>query len=412
MKTSIVSRFCLFLSFSLLLLLVSCSSESSITQPQEKSIRNTKPLAKVTTTTIDHSQDTVITLPKSGKQIIISKTISTARIKQLDTYLSTHQISTKTQSNVVPYLPDCTRYYDYYWVFEDQFRGVPGKYLGINNSIVSDAKLHNTYGFNMLLVSNNSDIDAAHSAGFHYDSLMLQLKNLGTAFTTIEAANNGGRHVGSYYIDEPVENGTWALYGLDEVADYVYPKHVILSSYDWASEWYDWPSLTWGDVYGQWINSRSNIYITCDQYHGDCNGSAEDYWGEFHDYYGSGKNLTDWLHVIINNGTGGGHVACPWINENSTSWYDLIHFADGSLAMNKLWLYAYDTGADESALESFCQTASYWGWLLEYTRQFVVVWKCVSPGGCTDCHWPSSGEWTVETSYYTGLTEWATYGNP
>jgi hypothetical protein len=407
MKTSIV----LFVSFCFLLSLpvffVSCSSENSITQPSEKETNVNKSLAKVTSSSIDSTIDTVITIPNSKMQIKISKTTPSDKINQIEKYFSSHNVSTKTQ-NVIPLTQDCTTYYQYTWVLQDQFKGESGKNLGIECNWVSDGALRNTYGFSMLLVSNNTDIDNAHSAGFHYDSLMLQLSNYGGAMNQIDQSNEGGRSVGYYYVDEPDENGnTWSGGQVDEVADYASPyAPLYFSSFKWPTAFYEQP-ITYGQRYSSWLGVSSNLYILCDQYHGDFYGQAEDYWGEFHDYYGGTRNPTDWIHLVINNGMGGGHNT--WTSENSSSWDDLIHFATGSLGMNKLWLYANGTD-DEGLLEGYCQIASFYGWLLEYAKQYVFVWKCQSPNPCTNCNFQEGeGNWYIEDSYYTGPTEWTNY---
>jgi hypothetical protein len=72
MKTLTISLFSFVMLLTLSTLFLSCSSENSITQPPEGAT-NTKPLAKVTTASIDHNKDTLITLPKSGKTIEIEK---------------------------------------------------------------------------------------------------------------------------------------------------------------------------------------------------------------------------------------------------------------------------------------------------------------------------------------------------
>lgn len=173
------------------------------------------------------------------------------------------------------------------------------------------------------------------------------------------------------------------------------------TSYKWpvAPQYYTFLTTTYGDKYSAVLNSYGNEYIMCDQYHGNCFGSAVDYWSKFRDYYGSWNCIMNWLHVDINNGSGGGHVACPYINEESSSWSDLLDYANNN-GINKVWLYAYETG-DENAIVSFCNSAWMSGWLLRLAKRYEIIWRCESPNPCVNCDWFNhKGGWYVAEQYY------------
>jgi|GEM_PF-5587670 hypothetical protein len=95
-----------FLTFSFLLIgfsnfFVSCSGENSLTSPpsekNQKSNTNIMSLCKNLT-----SDDTLITLPQSGKALLVKKDADTNRLKQLDAYIATHVISYKKPTTANP----------------------------------------------------------------------------------------------------------------------------------------------------------------------------------------------------------------------------------------------------------------------------------------------------------------------
>ncbi len=397
---------------SIIFILQSCSNENLVTTPpQPKS--NVNAMNKTSAMKIVSSintDDTVITLPLSKKTIEFKKGTPSDKIALLDKYLSTHKNLPTKRQTVSPNALTCGQYDEYDWEYENQYQAVPGKNLGIWTNDITVWQTYNQYGFTSLFVTSTTDIDSGYADGFSEDNMMWGL-GLPDYAGGITNSTSGGRHVGSYYIDEPIETGKggggWTPTLVLDAASLT-PKPVMLGSYKWpvVPQYYDvLTNTTYGQIYGPLINSANNLYIMCDEYHGNCLGTVEDYWGEFHDYYTSPKNPTDWLNVVDNNGTGGGHNTCN--SENSTSWYDLIHFADGSLGMNTIWLYAENTG-DEQAIASFCYAAWYEGWLLRQQKQILTVWKC-STSPCTSCSYPNSGAWYILESYYTEVSRYVPY---
>ncbi len=113
------------------------------------------------------------------------------------------------------------------------------------------------------------------------------------------------------------------------------------------------------------------------------------------------------MDILANNGNGGGHVACPYINENSNSWFDLLGDANDA-GVNKFWLYASNTG-DENGIKEFCNSAWERGWLLRKQVHEVVIWQCYSADPCNSCGFPDVGRWRVQYSYYVGDPIWVNY---
>ena len=131
MKNSIGSIVFYVILFSISILFVSCSSESTITSPptaKNITTASTTMTKQVAVTT--SSPDTIVFLPVSKKTIDISKGMSAKRIAILDKYLSTHTIPTKTQV-VSPNALSCNLHFDYSWELENQYQSISGKHLGI-----------------------------------------------------------------------------------------------------------------------------------------------------------------------------------------------------------------------------------------------------------------------------------------
>ena len=68
---------------------------------------------------MNHSEDTVITLSKSGKTFIFNKNIPVDKLAKIDEYLTKHNISFSTQT-VQPNLPSCNQHLEQYWELEQR----------------------------------------------------------------------------------------------------------------------------------------------------------------------------------------------------------------------------------------------------------------------------------------------------
>lgn len=227
-----------FALFVLTIILQSCGNENLITAPQESKV-NIKPMAKTVTlptATIDHTIDTIITLPKSKITIVVKKNYPANKIAIMDDYFSTHTISKSPQRhNIKPYYQWCPYHYDSSWVLQNQYASVSGKNLGIWTNYISIYQARNQYGFTSLFVSSVQDIDSAINDGFTNNNLMWGLGSAIGDTAQVNTSTSGGRSVGSYCIDEPWERDNWDDYSMVNIASYVYPKRVMLVSYEWPS---------------------------------------------------------------------------------------------------------------------------------------------------------------------------------
>lgn|ERR1035437_2791285 len=216
-------------------------------------------------------------------------------------------------NKINPMLPACNTHDVTSYILLNQFRSVAGKSLGIMlGANVTYRKAYQTYGFTKAFVGGQTDIDSAIVAGFSHSNLMFGLgDNPYAAYTLVQGYKSS---VGSFYIDEPQEKDTWSYNQIVSVNGNITPMKLFIGSYK------DPPYEDYGI-----ISQISNVYLMCDEYHGDLNGAANDYWDNFRGYYIT-KNISDWISSMINNPSSGATRLCyPW--DHSTSWYDLLNNA-------------------------------------------------------------------------------------
>ncbi len=404
--------FLLIVGFSILF--CSCSSsEIGITSPSieqvQKTISNNISLNKINT------KDTLVYLPLSKKTLRISKDLSAKQIALLDKYLTNHEIPTNNKI-ITPMLEQCGTHTVYGWVYGDKYTPVAGKNLGIWTNYESPAQCHD-YGFNSLFISGdatsvNSVITAATPLGFNTDNLMIGLSRDDYLYDSVLIANTYA--VGKYHIDEPFEHGAFnwnILTTFTKLSNLIFSKNsnaklLIAGYYDPNGNiCCNWNSYSSG--YQALLGlPHNNIFVMCDEYHGNCCGTVDDYWNIFGNYFGTTKNFSNWLSVTANNGDGNTHVDCFYINSKSNSWYDLLGHANRA-GMNEVWLYALGTGNDQG-IKNFSYTAWQLGWLLRQRKYVVVFWQCDTYPCRTYCQWPSeSGDgWYVSGFYYTGAEDY------
>jgi hypothetical protein len=386
-----------FLFFFYSVLFIGCSQENGITGPNLNQGEAMAKVAVVPRVKIDHTTDTVLTLPNSKVTITINKNISMKRIAAIDDYLVAEKTSPKSKSStstiqsLKPNLRFCQ--YEYgaatIWTSQNQYAPISGKYLGIYTDQITFSQACNQYGFSKIYVTSTSDMDNAYRAGFSYSNMMFGLAQ-SSYISQIAASNSGGRSVGSYEIDEPFENGVWQASDIDYVMAVVNPPtRVMLTSYKWPSLPYN-AFVTYGAEYGSVTNPFSNAYIMCDEYHGNCFGRTYDYWHEFQGYYGANRNITNWMHVVINNGSGVS-TSCSYL---ASSWDALLATADVE-GINEVWLFADGTG-NEAAIANCCTTCWQDQWLLQYQ----VGETYISINESTDCD--PNGPWSIVESYSAG----------
>jgi|GEM_PF-1146635 len=346
--------------------------------------------------------DTLVYLKKSKLKFKLKKEFTKEQIAQIDEYLATHEIPTISDTIISPMRELCGTHDSYGWAFGSSYIPVAGKYLGIalSQDVVTYSNAKYKYGFSKIFVWGDYDINLAYSAGFSYDNMMFGIANPQQQIPS---------NVGSYHIDEVFEkhSDVWDDYTIAQKAGSVYPKKVFLSSYKWPSWPYSYP-VTYGAKYGSAINSGTNIFIMCDEYHGNCWAkctppvhTVDDYWNEFKGYYGANKNISNWLNLTANNGDGSTHVDCGCSNAVSNNWNDLFGNAYRN-NINEVWLWASGTG-NEISVQNFCSQAWGNGWLLRAYGYYCIVWGCDSQPCYPDCQWGVGlGTWYIKQIYKLG----------
>jgi len=339
----------------------------------------------------------LVYLSKSKLKFKLKKEFTKEQIAQIDEYLATHEIPTVSDTIISPMRELCGTHDSYGWAFGDSYIPVDGKYLGIalSQDVVSYYNALHKYGFSKIFVWGDYDINLAYSAGFSYDNMMFGIANPQQQIPT---------NVGSYHIDELYEHASlqWSLSEINQLADSVSPKKVFLSSYKWPSLIYGIiPTRTYGHMYGNAINCANNVFITCDEYYGNCFGTVDDYWNQFRDYYMQTKNISNWMSLLVNNGDGNSNVKCPYIISDSNNWYDLLGNANRH-NMNEIWLWAGGNGI-ESDVQYFSEQAWERDWLLRAYGYYCIVWGCDSQPCYPDCQWGVGlGPWYIKQIYKLG----------
>jgi uncharacterized protein YceK len=298
--------------FAVLILLTGCSNNVSVTSPlpEGKDAMLSKIIKETLIKELSPS-DTIIILPKSHKTLIIDKKIIPAKIETLDNEILSNGIAA-TPTSISPMASMCIYKYTLNYDMQNQYAPVSCKIVGadVSSYIMSYQDAKNTYGFTKVFVYNLTDVNAAYAAGFSYDNMMFNIGRTGT-ITDVENLINtvkvGGKQViGSYFAEEVAEKSSWDANFVGQIAQYIYPKKLFISSYKYPTQPCNLLFSTWGSEVGALGNAGSNVYIMCDQYHGDIYGQAVDYWAKFSGYYGS-KNISNWVELTANNGDGNTH---------------------------------------------------------------------------------------------------------
>jgi hypothetical protein len=392
----------ILLSFSSSIFFLSCGSENSITQPPESS-GGAKPLAKLSAASIDHSKDTVISLPKSKKTIVIKKGLSKAEINKIDNFIIDHGISDQG-STVSPELQNCSEHESTYWETEQAYQSIPGKFLGIATNLIPLDSAHNTYGFTGAQIDPSQYATAI--ANFNAQDLAYGLPN--NNWINAENTINNSNVVGYYFIDEPNEhNVSEAQMGL--LADLIDSKSQGQAKFFFTE--YNWPANALCNAYnGCGLTDENyldniNTYIQCDQYQGNCCAVTAGFWDEYQAYFTASKNISNWMSLNINaDGNPLGRAGC---NGKANTWSDLFGNAN-RYGMNNIWLYADNNGV-EANIQEFCLAAYEAGWLLQEQKQVITNWECSNPNPCTNCSFPDEGNWYIVNTFYTGLVRYIAY---
>ncbi len=366
MKASYLFLLCFVIIFSFIL--QSCGNENMVTQPPEKPVSEA-PMAKISTT-LAFTADTLITLKKSGKMLMLPEGLTAGQIDKLDKFLSENKTPAATTSLIQPNAEMCGWHTAYGWEYEYQYEPVNGKALGvwINYDYLNQQQLYNL-GFRKIAIYNAEQRDEAYIAGFQYQNMMYMTDNYhkNIAYLGFKALNTNTIHINSCYIDEPFESSKLPQWSTSEIIDFSdslqnnYPSvKLFLSSFNWpVSSYYDWPIP-------QSVYSLDNIFIMCDQYQ----TNTSDIWTAFKNFYGS-KNISNFMDLEYNK---------PGVGSSNGDFSTLFGRANG-LGINDIWLYAnnYD---NITLVDQFCDAAWSNGWLTKFRKRIIITWRCDDPNPC------------------------------
>ncbi|MCL5030167.1 MAG: hypothetical protein M1480_14245 [Bacteroidetes bacterium] len=384
-----------FVSFCLTIILQSCSNENLITTPTENK-GDVKPMAKTVTlpiATIDHARDTIITFPKSGKTLAVSKSYTIKQLAQIDNYLATHNVPI-ISSPVRPYALACNDHYTYDYVMTNTYEPYTGKNIGVWCDYMSPTQLNN-WGFNKLFINNittyQTDIANANTAGFTTQNIVFGLSGNFINDYNLLSGNNPP-NVEAYYLDEVEERGYYNESQIRTLGNLVASKcpgtNFYLSSYN--------PFLR--PYYYLLTQNVPNTYIMCDEYNGDCYGTVSEYWTAFQQNLYPGHNNANWMSVVANDMNCDAHSNCD--GNCSDNWAVLLQQAD-NLGENTVWLFAAGTG-DSTRVQNFSYIAWEYGWMFRWQETLATEWQCDSPNPCTNCTWPNGNWYIVKANIYEG----------
>jgi hypothetical protein len=401
----------------------SCSSENGITSPPEDKTTalaktNVLPTTELPSFHINHSIDTVIKLPKSGKTILVSKTWSAQIIASIDDYNVAHpnisSIPFKNANVILPmdYCYEC-EYDSIGWEMEMQFKPAPGKMMGISTDIINLFTCYQ-YGFNQYITSasDSNSFKTNVAAAEQYFSpnnigVWLPKNNLQDLINLLNILNCSVK-VKYYLIDEPIETNAWGSNALWYITNYIAPTiasftnnaKLILTSYMKTTD-NTCGTSTGGALKNQVIQYFPNtVCVACDQYYGNCCGNTGDYWNDYAGFYGTANNFTNFMDVLINNGNSYEYWPC---NRTHSSGFSDLFTNYTSHGDNTAWLYACACGGGTwQDVLNYSSVAYQNDWVLIYMRQIDYVFKNTD---CT-CKW-GNGNWYLAYQYYTGTTSWS-----
>ncbi len=359
---------------------------------QVKALAKTAAVQTASISSINNGADTVITLPKSGKVVSISKDLPADKIKMLDKYFSKHK-NIPTQIQIVsPMMQACNDRIFLDWEEENQYQSVPGKHLGIwdEQRINNWQNYYNLYGFNEIFLGSSSEFAAANDNNnlFKTDSILAGLSKTNYQ-ANVQSWYPLGIH--RFEFDEPLDSFSPPNLTVDELVSYTNWIYSNYSNTKVAYKTYE-PN---GNPYFPWyqsaIRQTYNSYIMCDQYQ-------------------DGQSYM-WQHYSAPNyfGTDRANIGGNWVDYNhdySENMYSTLFSVANNLGINQIWFYADDPSDPSNGLNAFLYAAWANGWLLKCLRQFYVEYKC--NGDCTNCDWPN-GNFYIARIWYTGLVQYIAY---
>jgi len=314
----------------------------------------------------------------------------------------------------------CTKRTELVWEL-DRYEPVSGKTLGFNeNSFASNKTMRTHWGFTSVKTSNP---DAAMAAGFsRYDIMInVKIKNPTSAGSSFDFAEYPKVIFNKYYIDEPLDKPMSHLKrfinykALIDVADYVYPKSLYISSYKIGE--LNWIGTDVVKLYKQLISIAPNLVLMSDNYYGfsaieSCKDDQTGLWEDFKDEYGF-RNRANWISLLIDG------------KQNDFAW--LLKKA-GHMRFKELWLYIGNAGDDNCGggerltktkfndyIYSFTYAAWKRGWLKRIDKLVRYEYTCNSSDACNECEQDNLGTnwkpgflgsgWDLQSRTETSSTE-------
>lgn len=326
------------------------------------------------------------TTPNIVEQNSQKETFLSKKVKEIKIPIGFHEDSTQIQI----YAYQCGYKQVRGWAIT-KYAPIDGKFLGIwaSNSSPTWNDLRNKYGFSQIAVWDMPSYNTAKQIGFADDKIMVLIPNYSSAYSLINSINR----VQYYHVDEPFEREMYNTTTLRAVATMIHDANpsgkMMMASYKWPTQPYNlpWTLDTYGDKYKSVLDFASNSYIMCDEYIGNIWGTPRDFWTKYRQYYGSNKNISQWINVQINNTYSG----------SGKSFSDLMGHAN-NLGMNNLWLYAYGI-SNPNNIYNFCNAAFYSGWLRGFAQNIILVYRCSYPNPC-DCDPTLPDGWYLDEVHY------------
>lgn len=302
--------------------------------------------------------------------------------------------------------------------FADEYTPLEGKYIGVGTAspTYTNAVLFNTFGAR-LCVTSKGDWQTRKSEGYQPENIMLSLDevksyDLVQMFTFIQSlpkkADGISYEPTNFFIDEPFERG-WTGAALCNIIYVI--KQCIPSAKINFSEYRIYTNLISNGYAAedrQLINWwPGHIFIMCDEYLGNQNGSVATYWRHTSELFAPFV-YANWMSSVKNEG----NYWSPWLNNRANSFSDLFATAN-EMGFNTIWLWVeYDPinniYTEPYQMVDFGIRAWEKGWLKRALYHYSVRQICYNPDDP-----PEDQIWLdeAETHYCIANCSYAEYYN-
>ena len=251
------------------------------------------------------------------------------------------------------------------WEFE-RYESKKNKVIGFwpeccgNKKFTNIKEYKEKWGFNAIVVSaSKKSIGLALRNGYELKNILTavhQYKSVRKIMKVIDEVNSL-----NYYIDEPLERGTFSPGELIKIANHIKSKRpharLILGSYQktwWFYEFF--PPVTYGSAYSEVLDSTNNVMIMCDKY----DGNQISDWKSFYETYGKNKIYGHFIHSKI----------------DSAQYEMLLDTTNFPLDTKRIFYFHGKSGAP-ALTPRFAGSAWKNGWLKKIEREFIQYFRCV-----------------------------------